>query len=289
MNALRFDGQVALVTGAGSGLGLRYAIDLARRGAHVVANDMARSALAEVCAAEPIDGAGTIVAEVADIAVETQARAAVARTIDRFGRLDILINNAGIARPLRAQDTRSEDLRTVLDTHIFGAFWLVSEALPHMRRAGYGRIVNTGSGLGAFGAAKNFSYVVAKAAVFGMTKAVAQDNADVDIKANSISPIAVTGMAKGFDRIDPRLTDEKMSVSHVSPAVLVLSHRDCPVNGEMISAAGGRVARIFTATAPGFASADLTPEQLLEHWRKVMDPARWRAFTTSRDQYDFIP
>jgi NAD(P)-dependent dehydrogenase (short-subunit alcohol dehydrogenase family) len=156
MTNYRFDGQAALITGSGGGLGLAHARELGRRGAKVAVNDIATAEsgqpLAEVTAAQLRDDGMEAVAVRGDVGRENEATSLVEQTIEAFGRIDILVNNAGIAGNSKAQETSSALFADVLRVHLFGMFWTMRAALRHKRDQNYGRIVNTSSALGVFGA-----------------------------------------------------------------------------------------------------------------------------------------
>jgi len=288
----RFDGRVAVVTGAGAGLGRQHALELARRGARVVVNDVAKgpdgTPIAEKTAAELRALGAEAIADIASVADEAAVEAMIERAVHAFGSVDILVNNAGnaITKPIWKLSTA--DMRAVLDVHLFGTFWSVRAALPHMRARGYGRIVNTASALGAFGAPHSAPYVAAKAGIIGLTRTAALDNSGVDIRVNSIAPIAYTTLAKGFFDHHPTVNVEKLSTATVSPVVLYLAHETCALNGELLSVAAGRVARICMITAPGLYSEHLTSELVAENLEKIMDPAGYIVPAKSMDQYQLL-
>ena len=288
----RFDGRVAVVTGAGAGLGRQHALELARRGARVVVNDVAKgpdgTPIAEKTAAELRALGAEAIADIASVADEAAVEAMIERAVHAFGSVDILVNNAGnaITKPIWKLSTA--DMRAVLDVHLFGTFWSMRAALPHMRARGYGRIVNTASALGAFGAPHSAPYVAAKAGIIGLTRTAALDNSGVDIRVNSIAPIAYTTLAKGFFDHHPTVNVEKLSTATVSPVVLYLAHETCALNGELLSVAAGRVARICMITAPGLYSEHLTSELVAENLEKIMDPTGYIVPAKSMDQYQLL-
>jgi NAD(P)-dependent dehydrogenase (short-subunit alcohol dehydrogenase family) len=288
----RFDGRVAVITGAGNGLGRQHAIELARRGARVVANDIGRDEdgrlAAERVVAEIRSEGGEAVADTGSVADERAVDELIERAIATFGAIDILVNNAGnaIAKPIWKLST--DELRAVLDVHLLGTFWSMRAALPHMRKRAYGRIVNTASALGAFGAPHSTPYAAAKAGIIAMTRVASLDAAGLDIRVNSIAPIAYTALAKDFFDAHPTVSVEKLSTASVSPVVLYLAHETCRLNGELLSVAAGRVARICTITAPGLYSENLTSEQVAENLEKIMDPTGFIVPGKSMDQYKLL-
>lgn len=290
---LRFDDRVVLVTGGASGLGLQYSRDFARAGAAVVVNargggaDAHRAAEAVV---EELRGEGHRAdLVVADVGVESEAIDLVRRVVELHGRIDVLVNNAGVGVTGRLHECTTEQLRESLEINVLGSSWTMREALVHMRAQHYGRIVNTGSGVGAFGAPGAYPYIMAKAAVFGMTLSVAQDNADRDICVNTISPIAYSGMGSGFDAIDPAFDADRLHARRVSPVVRYLAHERCALTGHALHAAGGRVARIASMMTVGYRDDDLTASDVGRHLGAIVDQASMFVLASSRDQYEHIP
>ena len=290
---LTFEGRVVLVTGGASGLGRQYSEDLARAGAHLVVNalgsDPDRRGEAESLV-EALNREGhTVALALGDVGIEEEAVGRVTRAVETFGRIDALVNNAGVGVTGALQDVTTDQLRTSLEVNLLGTAWTMQEALKHMRAQGHGRIVNTGSGVGAFGAPGAFPYITAKAAVFGMTLSAAADNADVDICVNTVSPIAYSSMGTGFTQIDPALDEERLHARHVSPVVMYLAHERCTMTGQALHAAGGRVARVFTAMTSGWSCEDLTATDVAGHLDEIRDPSTYFALASSREQYGHIP
>ena len=288
---LRFDGQVAIVTGGSTGLGRSYVHELARRGAVVISASRSEKEGGGVqphLDADPV-APGRVEAVEVDVTDETQATRLVEDVVARHGRLDVLVNNAGTAWVAPIQDGSTEQLRAMIDVHLMGTFWTMRAALPHMRARGTGRIVNTASGVALFGRPEAFAYAAAKGAIQSMTRCAALDNADVEVKVNAISPIAATPMAPSFESIDPLLDAERMSVEHIAPVVAYLAHPTCTFSGRTLHAAGGRVARAEMVMARGWGSETLTAEDVADHLAEIDDLTAPLVLDDSFDQYAHIP
>src|ERR1700761_3064651 len=251
----RFDDRVAVVTGAGRGLGRDYALLLASRGARVVVNDTggaltgagtdagpAQQVVSEIRAA-----GGDAVACTDSVATAEGGRAIIQSALDHYGRIDILIHNAGTVRRGSLKEMSYEDFDAVIDVHLRGAFHVVRPAFPLMCEARYGRIVLTSSIGGLYGNHGVANYAVAKAGLVGLSNVVALEGAADGVLCNVIVPSAVTRMAEGLDIS----AYPPMGTELVAPVVGWLAHESCPITGEMLMAIAGRVARAVVAEAPG--------------------------------------
>ena len=198
-----------------------------------------------------------------DIATEAGAAALVDRAVEQFGKIDILVNNAGIVRWAGFPDADADNLARHVAVHVNGSFNTARAAWSHMAEQRYGRIVMTTS-TGMFGLPNNSSYAAAKAAVIGLTRSVSTAGAKVGIKANLIAPAATTRMAGrgGPPGMDPAL---------VAPMAAFLAHEDCPVTGEIYTAGGGRFARLFIASTPGYLDQAPSIESVAANWAAVND------------------
>jgi NAD(P)-dependent dehydrogenase (short-subunit alcohol dehydrogenase family) len=256
---LGYDGKVAIITGAGGGLGRSHALELARRGALVVVNDLGGS----------VTGAGgEAVASYDSVATPEGGRAIVATALDTFERVDIVINNAGILRDAAFKNMDAEKLEPVIDVHLKGAFYVTQAAWGPMRDQGYGRIVNTSSAAGLFGNFGQTNYGAAKAGLVGLTRVLAVEGAKNNIVANAIAPVAKTRMTEELlgamaDKLDP---------AFITPVVAWLAHEDVPVTGEVYSCGGGHVARVFTGVTQGWTDTEsLTVEDIRDHFDEIRD------------------
>lgn len=270
-----FDGRVAIVTGAGGGLGREHALLLAARGAQVVVNDLgggvdgdgASEGPAAAVVAEIEKAGGVAIANTDSVATPEGGRAIVEAAIDTFGRVDIVVNNAGILRDKAFHNVTPADLDAVLDVHLRGAFWVTMPAWQAMREQGYGRVILTSSASGILGNFGQASYAAAKMGLVGLTNVLALEGARYDIKVNAIAPMARTRMTEDLlgdlaEHLDPAL---------VAPVVGWLAHEECPVTGEVFTVAAGRVGRFFVGVTPGFHSPDLTVEAVRDHVDQIRD------------------
>jgi NAD(P)-dependent dehydrogenase (short-subunit alcohol dehydrogenase family) len=266
---LRFDGRVAVVTGAGRGLGRAYAQLLASRGAKVVVNDAGGgldgdgvdAGPAERVVAEIAAGGGDAVACTASVANRQGGEAIITTALEHYGRIDILVHNAGNVRRGSLKEMSYEDFDAVLDVHLRGAFNVVRPAFPIMCEAGYGRIVLTSSIGGLYGNHNVANYAAAKAGVIGLSNVAALEGAAEGVRCNVIVPAAVTRMAEGIDTS----AYPPMGSELVAPVVGWLAHESCSVTGELFIALAGRVARAVIAESPGVCRASWTIEDVGSH------------------------
>ena len=283
MQELRFDGRTAIVTGAGGNpsLGRAHALLLAARGANVVVNDIGQLppalgypgvASAEAVADEIRARGGKAVADTHSVTTEEGATAIVRNALDAFGSVDILINNAGICRVVSFEEMTPEDFRQSIDVNLMGTVAMCRAAWPHMKAAGYGRIVNTPSGSMA-GFAWQTAYAAAKAGIFSFTRSLAAEGAEHGIKANAVIPGAYTRMVMAAqEETSPWIAygKEHMPPEIVSPAFAFLSHESCPFTGECMESMGGQIRRLYLARTPGFSAPDMTIETIAERWQEAM-------------------
>lgn len=273
MADLGFDGRVAIITGAGGGLGREHALLLASRGAQVVVNDLGGSVNGAGASAGPADATakeiealgGVAVADTNSVATPEGGEAIVATALEAFGRVDIVVNNAGILRDKTFHNMGPDLVDPVLDVHLKGAFWVTRPAWIKMREQSYGRIVNTSSNSGILGNFGQSNYGAAKMGLVGLTRVLAAEGAKYNIMVNAVAPVARTRMTEELlgamaDRLDPKL---------VSPIVAWLCHEDCPVTGEIYSAAGGRIARFFIGLTEGYYDPKLTVEDVRDHFAEI--------------------
>lgn len=270
---LGFDGKVALISGAGGGLGRQHALLLASRGALVVVNDLGGAvdgSGSDVGAAQKVADeinalGGDAVADTNSVATPEGGAAMVKTAIDSFGRIDIVINNAGILRDKSFHNMEPSLMNPVFDVHLKGAFHVTQPAFVHMRAQGFGRIVSTSSAAGLFGNFGQTNYGAAKMGLVGFTRVLAVEGAKYNIKANAIAPLALTRMTENL----LGGLGEKLGPEFIAPVVAYLAHEDCPVSGEVFSAGGGRVARIFIGETQGYFSATLSMEDVRDNFDTI--------------------
>jgi NAD(P)-dependent dehydrogenase (short-subunit alcohol dehydrogenase family) len=272
---LTYEGKVALVTGAGGGIGRAHALMLAERGASVVVNDAGVALDGSATANEPAHEVveeirahgGDAVADAHSVATPSGGAACVKRALEEFGRIDLVVHNAGISGRSPIDALSEERLRSVVDVHLFGAFHVVQPAWPHFVDQGSGRIVLTTSGVGLFGLSGAAAYAVGKMGLVGLVRTLAIEGGPHGILVNGVAPFAQTRMA---GQVFGGLTD-KLDPALVAVAVVALGHPSCDLTGRIISAGGGRVAEVFMGATRGYFSEDLTPEDVLAHVEQITD------------------
>ena len=279
MEKLRFDSKVAVITGAGRGLGREYALLLASRGAHVVVNDfgVAISDTDDTGEAPPTNPADDVVAEiraaggeaVADhntVATTEGGEAIVAAALDAFGRLDICVNNAGQVRMQPFSTFPDEHIATVISTQLLGTLNVGRAAWRAMEANGGGRIINVSSGAGYGGFERSSVYSMAKAGVIGLTIAMAAEGAPLGINVNVIAPYAKTRLGTGFGPIPwSEELAEWLHPRKVAPLIAWLAHESCDATGKCYAVGAGHVAQVAFAVNEGFTDRELTPESLAAH------------------------
>ncbi len=289
-----FQDRVAIVTGAGGGLGKAYATLLASRGAAVVVNDLGGTVhgegsdvgTADTVVAQIEDSGGTAVAEYSSVAEPEGGEAIVQKAIDSFGRVDILINNAGILRDRTLVNMDWADLDAVLDVHLRGAFYVSKPAFIQMKEQQYGRIIMTSSASGMFGNFGQSNYGAAKAGLFGFMNVLKLEGAKYDITVNAICPIAQTRMTS---EILGEMADTAAPGS-VAPAVAYLVSEQCELSGDVWSIGAGSVSRIFAGLCPGYfkhpeKDGPISIEDVAEHVDDIRDEEDYIVPYSSRDEF----
>ena len=274
MAELGYDGKVAIITGAGGGLGRQHALLLAKRGALVVVNDLGGSidgsgtdaSAAQKVVDEIKAAGGEAVADHNSVATPEGGAAIVKTAVDAYGKVDIVINNAGILRDKSFHNMTPDLMNPVFDVHLKGAFHVTQPAYLIMREQGYGRIISTSSAAGIFGNFGQTNYGAAKMGLVGFTRVLAVEGAKFNIKANSIAPLALTRMT---ETLMGNLAN-KLGPQEVTPIVAMLAHEDCPVSGNIFSVGGGRVANVFIGETQGYTKPGHTLEDLRDNWDAIM-------------------
>ena len=278
---IRFDGRVAIVTGAGAGLGRVYALELARRGARVVVNDLggARDGsgkgsknVADQVVAEIQALGGEAVANYDSVASVEGGENIVRSALDAFGTVDILINNAGILRDKTFLKMEPQNWQAVLDVHLNGAYYVSRPAFGVMKEKGYGRILLTTSAAGLYGNFGQSNYTAAKMGLVGLMNTLKLEGQKYDIKVNTIAPVAASRLTT--DILPPDFID-KLKPELVAPMALYLVSEQCPVSGHVYNAGMGFFNRAAIVTGPGDRISDgeniSDPEQVLTQWEKLSD------------------
>ena len=319
MTELRFDGRVAIVTGAGRGLGKEYALLLAARGARLVVTSRAASvsgegsdvSSAEMVAREIRDAGGEAVAVTSDVATPEGGESIVRTALDAYGRVDIVVNNAGVSLDDPFADMTLDTFQAMIDMHLKGAFHVIRPAWTTMREQGYGRVINTSSSAGVWGVALKAHYGAAKTGLLGLTRVLALEGAKYNIKVNVITPTGATRMlaqslAKAQQEAEAlEARQEEASAGSVSaaqlkglgemimsrfdpalvaPVVAFLAHEDCPVSGEIYTIGGGQVSRVFIGMTKGYYNPMLSPEDVRDHFAEIRDETGYTVPAHSGDE-----
>ena len=288
--SIRYDGKVAIVTGAGQGLGRCHAIELAKRGAKVVVNDLggsldgsgAGSEAAQSVVAEIKAAGGEAIANGANVANYEEVQAMVKQAMDQWGRIDILVNNAGILRDKSFAKGDLDDFRMVLEVHLMGTVNCTKACWDIMREQQYGRIVVTTSSSGLYGNFGRTNYGSAKMGVIGMMNTLVQEGGKYDIRVNALAPTAGTRMTEGLiaEEAFKLLTPET-----VTPAVLYLVSEDAPNKTILCAGAGGySIARIVETEGTWLPPEQQTPEGIAAHWDAITSPEGERQLEAGFEQ-----
>ena len=287
---IRFDDKVAVVTGAGGGIGKEHAIELAKRGAKVVVNDLggsvdgsgASDAANEVVELIKTEG-GEAIANGASVTDLAAVKAMVAQTMEEWGRIDILVNNAGILRDKSFHKVSLDDFNLVMDVHFQGSLNCTHTIFPIMREQEYGRIIFTSSSSGVFGNFGQTNYGSAKMAMVGLMNTLKIEGQNKNVFSNSITPVAYTRMTKG---LIPEDFGKNLQPEFVTPAVIYLASENAP-NGAIMAAGAGVFSRIFIHETMGVSlgmGEDMTPENIQANWDKISNMEDARALQNGGEQ-----
>jgi len=284
VSEIRFDGRTVVVTGAGSGLGRAHARLLASRGAHVVVNDLAESAAADTVSDITSSG-GTASVIAADVSTEDGAASVIDHAMAMTGRVDALVNNAGLLRAADFDEMTFAVFEMMVRVNLFSVFHMTKAAWPHMRRAGYGRVVSTTSNSGLLGTAGSTGYASAKAAIWGLTRSLALEGGPHGINVNAIAPVAFTPTSMQSRVAPPSWRSgegdpwaRQLDPARVSPVAAWLVHHGCRLNGVTLSSAGGMTTRFSMTNNHGFdihevEADDITVELVRDMESTLVDPA----------------
>ena len=297
MTDIRFDGRVAIVTGAGAGLGRTYALALAARGAKVVVNDLggsrdgtgASTGAADVVVDEIKKAGGEAVANYDSVATRDGGENIVKTAVNAFGKVDIVINNAGILRDKSFVKMDESEWDIVLGVHLKGAFCVTQPAFKIMRENGYGRIVNTTSGAGLYGNFGQGNYCSAKMGLVGLMNNLAIEGAKYNIKCNTIAPIAASRLTE--DVMPPDLF-KKLQPELITPLVLYLASEANTETKKIFNCAAGWFSRAEVICAPGAVIGDgkreIAPEEIQQNWEKIMSMEGAKPLGSVAESFAFL-
>lgn len=288
--SIRFDGKVAIVTGAGGGLGRAHALELAQRGAKVVINDLGgtvdgsggSSEAANKVVAEIKAFGGSAIANGSSVTDDAGVAGLVKQTLDAFGRIDILINNAGVLRDKSFSKMEVKDFEFVLDVHLMGSVKVTKACWETMKAQQYGRIVMTSSSSGLYGNFGQTNYGAAKLGLVGFMNTLKLEGQKDNIRVNSLAPVAGTRMT---ENLMPPQALEMLKPEFVTPGVIYLVSEDAP-NGVVMTAGGGAfaVAQIVESTGAFLGQQGLTAEKVAENWGKIADMSGAKAYFMGGEQ-----
>jgi len=282
MTELRFDGRVAVITGGGRGLGRCYALLLASRGARIVVNDPGVSRHGHDPDAGPANDVvqeiramgGEAVAALDSVASAEGGQAIIDTAVNAFGKVDILIHNAGFNRPAPMTELALADFEAILSVHLMGGYHVARPAFPLMAAQGYGRIVMTSSIAGVYSEKGLAGYAVSKAGLIGLSNVLALEGAAVGVQSNAILPSAETRLSEGRDTsMFPDMRPEL-----VAPMVAWLCHQDCAVSGQNLVALAGRIAKGTFVETVGAWQPEWTIEDIANRWAEISDESRTVTF-----------
>jgi NAD(P)-dependent dehydrogenase (short-subunit alcohol dehydrogenase family) len=292
MTSINLDGKVAIVTGSGGGLGREHALELARRGARVVVNDVGGTLAGEGGDEGPATRVvneiealgGEAVASTDSVATAEGGQSIVQTALDAFGTVDIVVNNAGVLRDKSFASMTPDLFTAVIEVHLLGAYYVTQPAFKVMKEKGYGRIVSTSSNSGILSSFGQANYGAAKMGLVGLTRVLSIEGRKYGIMVNAIAPVAKTRMTENLfgdmiDTLDPKL---------VSPLVAFLCSQECPVSGRVYSVAGGIVSRFLIGLTEGYYNPNLSAEDIAEHWDEVQSELNYIVPTDAGDELSKI-
>lgn len=296
-STLSFHDRVVVVTGAGGGLGRAHALAFAARGAKVVVNDLGGSAdgsgsdagPAETVAQEIRDLGGEAISDTNSVATPEGGAAIVQTALDTWGRLDVLVSNAGILRDRSFAKMSVDEFESVLSVHLRGSFYVTQPAFRVMKEAGHGRVVLTTSSSGLFGNFGQANYGAAKLGIVGLMRTLAIEGQKSGVAVNAIAPTAATRLTL---RLDASKEDSPLGPDRVTPAVLALSHDSSDVTGEVLLAGGGWFSRAVIGMTHGWhAPLDrpATEGEILEHWQDIVEDAQLLEPRSALELAEFLP
>ncbi|HPA38652.1 MAG TPA: SDR family NAD(P)-dependent oxidoreductase [Phenylobacterium sp.] len=290
MADIRFDGKVAIVTGAGGGLGKQHALELARRGAKVVVNDLGgsmdgtggNSAAAEAVVAEIKAMGGEAIANGSSVTDDAGVALMVKQAMDTWGRIDVLIANAGILRDKSFSKMEIADFELVMNVHLMGTVKPTKAVWEIMRAQNYGRIVVTTSSSGLYGNFGQSNYGAAKLGIIGFMNTIKLEGQKNNIHINAISPVAATRMTEG---LMPPAMLEKLKPEYVTPGVVYLASDEAPTGAILTAGAGAfALSRIYETEGVYLGEGGLSVEEVRDNWAKISDPTGQQAYVNGGEQ-----